>query len=55
MDNPLDEIINKNKLLEDKILILEKEFNKTKEHLKNILLKKIETFFIKQQTSKMVS
>ena len=30
MDNPLDEIINKNKLLEDKILILEKEFNKKK-------------------------
>jgi hypothetical protein len=30
MDNALDEIINKNKLLEDKILILEKEFNKKK-------------------------
>jgi hypothetical protein len=44
MDNTLDEIINKNKLLEDKILISEKEFNKTKEHLKNILLKKLKHF-----------
>jgi len=34
MDNTLDEIINKNKLLEDKILILENELNTTKEHLK---------------------
>ena len=34
MDNPLDEIINKNKLLEDKILLLENELNITKEHLK---------------------
>jgi len=32
MDNTLDEIINKNKLLEDKIL--ENELNTTKEHLK---------------------
>jgi hypothetical protein len=49
MDNVLDEIINKNKLLEDKILILETELNKIKEHLKKYTSqKKIENFFIKQ-------
>ena len=36
MDNALDEIINKNKnkFLQDKILILENELTTTKEHLK---------------------
>lgn len=34
MENNVNEILNKNKLLEEKILILENELNKTKEHLK---------------------
>jgi hypothetical protein len=34
MENSVDEILNKNKLLEEKILILENELHKTKEHLK---------------------
>jgi hypothetical protein len=40
MDNVLDEIINKNKLLEDKILILDTELNKIKEHLKKYTAQK---------------